>query len=159
MADSLLDDPGLVEAREGFWLTALTDPVYRRNIAAVSEVAGEVVGIAMSGPAAPESADWQLFVLYVLADHHGTGAGAALLSAVIPPERDVSLWVADPNPRAQAFYRRHGFVPDGAAQTVDGVDEIRMIRAAGDSQPARNAAEPRDEPEPHNGEGRGHPEG
>ncbi len=38
------------------------------------------------------------------------------------------LWVADPNPRAQAFYRKHGFVPDGTAQVENGVREIRMVR-------------------------------
>jgi len=38
------------------------------------------------------------------------------------------MWVADPNPRAQAFYRKHGFVADGAAQVEDGVREIRMVR-------------------------------
>ncbi|WP_323740571.1 GNAT family N-acetyltransferase [Mumia zhuanghuii] len=38
------------------------------------------------------------------------------------------LWVTDPNPRAQAFYRKHGFVPDGATQVQDGVREIRMVR-------------------------------
>jgi predicted GNAT family N-acyltransferase len=40
----------------------------------------------------------------------------------------VALWVADPNPRAQAFYRKHGFVADGSAQVEDGVREIRMVR-------------------------------
>jgi hypothetical protein len=39
------------------------------------------------------------------------GAGPALLAAVLNPEESVALWVADPNPRAQAFYRKHGFVP------------------------------------------------
>jgi predicted GNAT family N-acyltransferase len=38
--------------------------------------------------------------------------------------------VADPNPRVQAFYRRHGFVADGAWQVDDGVREIRMVRRA-----------------------------
>jgi predicted GNAT family N-acyltransferase len=38
------------------------------------------------------------------------------------------LWVADPNPRAQAFYRKQGFVADGTVQVEDGVREIRMIR-------------------------------
>jgi predicted GNAT family N-acyltransferase len=28
----------------------------------------------------------------------------------------------------QAFYRRHGFVPDGTPQVADGVREIRMVR-------------------------------
>jgi predicted GNAT family N-acyltransferase len=84
----------------------------------------------MSGPPDDVTAAWarQLYVLYVYAADHGTGAGQALLEAVINPAESVALWVADPNPRAQAFYRKHGFVPDGTAQVDDGVREIRMIR-------------------------------
>ena len=40
----------------------------------------------------------------------------------------MALWVADPNPRAQAFYRKHGFVADGTAQFEGAVREIRMVR-------------------------------
>ena len=46
----------------------------------------------------------------------------------LDPEESAALWVADPNPRAQAFYRKHGFVADGTAQVEDGVREIRMVR-------------------------------
>ena len=56
------------------------------------------------------------------------GAGRALLEAVIDPAESAALWVADPNPRAHAFYRKHGFVADGTAQVEDGVREIRMVR-------------------------------
>jgi predicted GNAT family N-acyltransferase len=56
------------------------------------------------------------------------GAGRALLESIITPAESAVLWVADPNPRAQAFYRKHGFVPDGTAQVEDGVREIRMVR-------------------------------
>jgi predicted GNAT family N-acyltransferase len=68
---------------------------------------------------------------------HGTGAGAALLDAVVGPEDSAALWVADPNPRAQAFYRKHGLVADGTVQVEDGVRELRMVRfsAAGAPQP------------------------
>jgi predicted GNAT family N-acyltransferase len=60
---------------------------------------------------------------------HGTGAAPALLEAVVDPEESVALWVAaDANPRAQAFYRKHGFVADGTAQVEAGVREIRMVR-------------------------------
>jgi GNAT superfamily N-acetyltransferase len=68
-------------------------------------------------------------VLYVLAADHGTGAGAALLEAVVDPEESVALWVADPNPRAHAFYRKHGFIADGTSQIDGGIREIRMVRA------------------------------
>jgi predicted GNAT family N-acyltransferase len=70
----------------------------------------------------------QLYALYVYAADHGTGAGRELLEAVIAPAESAVLWVADPNPRAQAFYRKHGFVPDGTAQAEDGVRAIRMVR-------------------------------
>ena len=132
MSDALLDDPGFVAARERFWTAALTDERYRENRAAVAERDGELIGVAMSGPPLDVGASWarQLYVLYVLATDHGTGAGAALLDAVVDPEESVALWVADPNPRAQAFYRKHGFVVDGAVQVEGGVREIRMVRGA-----------------------------
>ena len=66
-------------------------------------------------------------MLYVYAADHGTGAGRALLEAVLDPAESAALWVADPNPRAQAFYRKHGFVADGTAQVEDGVREIRRL--------------------------------
>jgi predicted GNAT family N-acyltransferase len=46
----------------------------------------------------------------------------------VPAEDSVALWVADPNPRAQAFYRKQGFAADGAERVDEGVREIRMIR-------------------------------
>jgi len=56
------------------------------------------------------------------------GAGRALLDAVVGSSEPTALWVADPNPRAQAFYRKHGFAADGTARFEDGVREIRMVR-------------------------------
>jgi ribosomal protein S18 acetylase RimI-like enzyme len=130
MPDAVLDDPGLVAARERFWTAALTDERYRENRVAVAERDGELVGIAMSGPPLDAAAAWgrQLYVLYVHAADHGTGVGPALLDAVVDPGESAALWVADPNPRAQAFYRKHGFLADGTAQVEDGVREIRMVR-------------------------------
>ena len=130
MSDSVLDDPGFPAARERFWTAALTDERYRENRVAVAERDGELVGIAMSGPPLDAATAWarQLYVLYVHAADHGTGAGRALLEAVVHPGESAALWVADPNPRAQAFYRKHGFVADGTAQVEGGVREIRMVR-------------------------------
>jgi len=132
MPDAVLDDPGFLVARERFWSTALTDERFHENRVAVADRGGELAGIAMSGPPLDAGAAWarQPYVLYVIAADHGTGAGPALLSAVVNSEESVALWVADPNPRAQAFYRKHGFVADGSAQIEGGVREIRMVRAA-----------------------------
>ena len=97
----------------------------------------------MSGPPLDAAAAWtrQLHVLYVHAADHGTGAGSALLEAVVDPDESAALWVADPNPRAQAFYRKHGFVADGSAQVEHGVREIRMVRGMQHSR--RNQANSR----------------
>src|SRR3712207_6357491 len=131
--DAVLDDPGFAAARERFWVAALTDERYRENRVAVAERDGELVGIAMSGPPLDAAAAWtrQLYVLYVRSAHHGTGAGTALLEAVVHRAESAALWVADPNPRAQAFYRRQGFVADGTSQVEGGVREIRMVRVPG----------------------------
>ncbi|MDR6907738.1 GNAT superfamily N-acetyltransferase [Agromyces sp. 3263] len=132
MRDEVLDDPGLIGFRERFWVAVLTDERYRASRAAVAERDGELIGVALAGPPDPPEPGWtsHLSVLYVIAAEHGSGAGAALLDAVIDPRESAALWVADPNPRAQAFYRKHGFVPDGVAQVDEGVREIRMVRRA-----------------------------
>jgi hypothetical protein len=85
MADQVLDDPDLLAVRERFWTTALTDERFSRNRIAVVEHDGELIGVAMSGPPENPDSPWarQLYVLYVLQQHHGSGAGAALLDAVV----------------------------------------------------------------------------
>jgi len=131
MRDEVLDDPTLVQWREEFWTTALTDEQYAGNRAAVAERDGEIVGVAMAGPPLEEtSSAVQLYILYVSVAHLGEGVGLDLLNAVVRPSESVCLWVADPNPRAQAFYVKHGFRPDGADTVADGVREIRMTRPA-----------------------------
>jgi ribosomal protein S18 acetylase RimI-like enzyme len=142
MSDAVLDDPGFLTARKRFWTAALTDERYRENRVAVAERDGELVGIAMSGPPLDAAAAWarQLYVLYVHAADHGTGAGRALLEAVVDPEESAALWVADPNARAQAFYRKRGFVADGTVQIEDGVREVRMIRGMQHGRQSSSAA-------------------
>src|SRR5690242_4399244 len=130
MPDAVLDDPGFPAARERMWTDVLTSERYRQNRVAVAERDDELAGIAMSGLPEDVTAAWmrQLYVLYVYAADHGTGVGQALLEAVIGPAETAALWVADPNPRAQAFYRKHGFAADGTVRSEDGIREIRMVR-------------------------------
>lgn len=133
MSDSVLDDPELLPARERFWTGVLTDERHSSNRVAVAEVDGAVIGIAMSGPSQDPDATWgwQLFLLYVDAAHHGSGAGAALLNTVLHAHEAAAVWVADPNPRAQAFYGKHGFTPDGHSKAGPDVRERRFVRGPG----------------------------
>lgn len=94
----------------------------------VADSGDELIGFAMSGIS--DDGMPQLYMLYVVARHHGTGIGQRLFEAVIPSGAAV-LWVAMENPRAIAFYHRNGFEFDGAEQTdpgTPGIVEARMVR-------------------------------
>ncbi|OYC98682.1 hypothetical protein CI089_05020 [Microbacterium sp. Yaish 1] len=99
----------------------------------VAVTGGSIVGFAVSGSSrdVPPVAPVELYAIYVLAAHHGTGAGQALLDAALGDER-ASLWVLDDNPRAHAFYARNGFRPDGAAKDDtswgESISEVRLVR-------------------------------
>ena len=60
-----------------------------------------------------------------------SGIAQALVARVLG-DRPAFLWVLEANPRAIAFYKKLGFVPDGSRQflTLDGksLPEIRMVR-------------------------------
>ena len=89
-----------------------------------------VAGFATVGPARDDEPirDEELAMIYVLARAHGTGLGQALLDAVLG-ERPASLWAAADNPRALAFYRRNGFVADGATGTFGPIGAtVRLVR-------------------------------
>ncbi len=138
MSDAVLDAPDFTARRESFWRTILSgDARFEAWISAVALVDDGVVGIALSCPT-PENErgvgvpDRTLAALYVLAVHQGTGAGVRLLNAVAPASDACALWVADPNPRARAFYLKHDFVFTGQVKVDDGVRELRMVRAAAD---------------------------
>lgn len=98
----------------------------------VAEIGGEVAGFASTVPSRDENPprELELAAIYLLAAHHGSGLGQALLDAAVA-DRPASLWVLDDNPRAQAFYRRNGFEPDGAEKLDErwgNIREIRMVR-------------------------------
>src|SRR5450759_1269122 len=91
----------------------------------------EIVGFATAGPTRDHDAptEWELYAINVLAAHLGTGVADQLINAVCA-ERPATLWVLKDNPRAIAFYRRHGFTVEGATKVHEGTGapEIRMIR-------------------------------
>jgi GNAT superfamily N-acetyltransferase len=105
----------------------------------VAELDGDAVGYALAGPPDEEHAprDWCLRHIYQYSRVHGSGTGQALLDAAVG-DRRAYLWTAEDNPRAIAFYRRNGFLPDGTRKVApdwENLAEIRMVRsspAAGD---------------------------
>lgn len=102
------------------------------NRFAVAERAGTLIGLAGVGPSldTPPVRAHELHFIYLRAHEHGSGAGQALLDAVLGDE-PASLWVVEHNSRAQAFYARNGFVRDGARQATgfdSGGEAIRMVR-------------------------------
>lgn len=99
----------------------------------VAEVNAAVVGWATAGPGREAEAvrPLELEGIYVLAGAHGSGAGQGLLDAVID-DRPAFLWVAEHNPRAEAFYRRNGFRRDGTVKhepvAQHSITAVRMVR-------------------------------
>lgn len=132
--------PAALKRRIAMWTAILTewdDTEIRSRLRIARDAAtGEPVGFALAGraretegvSAAPRAEE--LHALNVLASFYGTGAAQALVAELLG-ERPAFLWVADPNPRAQRFYEKIGFAPDGTVKhdaALDGLREIRMVR-------------------------------
>jgi ribosomal protein S18 acetylase RimI-like enzyme len=99
----------------------------------VAESDGAVIGMGNIDLRGARPVIWKL---YVLPDHHGTGAGHALLEALLreaPSDADgVTLEYTDGNEKAAGFYRRHGFVEwrRDPAEKPGWPDQVWMIRPA-----------------------------
>ncbi|WP_353809617.1 GNAT family N-acetyltransferase [Agromyces sp. SYSU T00194] len=123
----------MLEQRRGLWNAIVSDHDRDDLRVAVAEADGTLVGFACSGrPQDPQHPPRlrQLYMVYVSRSHHGTGAGQALIDAVLGDE-PAYLWVAKENPRAQAFYARNGFAFDGVEHPDEHVEtfiEARMVR-------------------------------
>ncbi|MFT4470734.1 N-acetyltransferase family protein [Arthrobacter sulfonylureivorans] len=114
---------------------------WSRGLAAGAELwiaedpSGRIIGCAGAGPTQDDDGDtgvpYELQMLYVLERAYGTALGQQLLEAAIGGNPAL-LWVLEDNPRAQAFFRKHGFAADGRREALtgpwDGLHEIRMVR-------------------------------
>ncbi|WP_378732661.1 GNAT family N-acetyltransferase [Nocardia brasiliensis] len=102
----------------------------------VALVGDEVIGFAGAGPTLddPPVPPLQLYALYVRSPWYGTGLAHDLLRAALDPTVAYSLWVFEENPRALAFYRKHGFALDGTrrVEAFTPSIEVRMVREPGD---------------------------
>lgn len=121
------------ESRVAKWRELAVDPEARERTRVAlwqgPTGAEQVVGFVTVGPARHDEVpvDHELWAVYVVAAHHGTGLGAAMVDATLG-DRAAYLWVLTANTRAQAFYRKLGFKPDGGEQLYKGTPEIRMAR-------------------------------
>ncbi len=105
------------------------------GVVTVAESGGQIIGIAFASAGRqvgnhPPVRDRELWLLYVLEAHHGTGVGRALLDAVLTPGTPAQLWVVEHNPRARRFYERNGFLPDGTRFVDEQMDlaQVRHVR-------------------------------
>ncbi|MFD9668512.1 GNAT family N-acetyltransferase [Rhodococcus sp. NPDC059968] len=125
-------DHNALEDRKAMWRLILSDRKLPQRLR-VAEVGGSIIGFAHAGSPLDDDdpvRDLQLYTLYLLPEHHGSGAGQALLDAVLAGDQ-AQLWVAKDNPRAHSFYRRNGFVPDGSEKIDRGAAdlvEVRLVR-------------------------------
>ncbi|GAA5062357.1 GNAT family N-acetyltransferase [Nocardia callitridis] len=107
---------------------AMTDPGNTRIATIDTEVIGFAeVGVPRERHTRPPR---ELRAIYVRASRYGSGLADELLDAVLSPTTPCALWVFEENHRARAFYRRHGFVPDGRrrVESFTTATEIRMVR-------------------------------
>ena len=120
--------------RYDFWNL---DPVRPQTIIAVER--GEIRGLVTTAPAQESNMPdfGELCGLYVDPDHWGRGIGVALVSAARARLLDhgfrkAILWVLASNVRAQRFYRKDQWAPDGGQRTEEKwgfkVNDVRYRR-------------------------------
>jgi GNAT superfamily N-acetyltransferase len=106
----------------------------RREEVFVAEDDGSVVGFASCGESRDAAAEGELYAIYALPEAWGSGAGRALMAAVLAALRTrsfatASLWVLEDNPRARRFYEREGWRLDGGRRREEflgvAIDEVR----------------------------------
>ena len=104
----------------------------------VARDADGLVAFASSGPGRDEDrpVELELYAINLLDRTHGTGLADALMERAVG-DGPAYLWVLDGNERAMAFYRRHGFVDEGARKPEPdtGNLEVRMVRPTRGQRP------------------------
>jgi ribosomal protein S18 acetylase RimI-like enzyme len=122
LSDSYLASLDVTD-RAGQWTAAVTA---RNTTVLVAEDESGTVGFTSVGPSRDEDAepnDLEIYAIYLHPRAWGTGVARDLMRAVLDglrPGTVVTLWILEGNERAQHFYRRHGFQPDGTER----IDEI-----------------------------------
>jgi [ribosomal protein S18]-alanine N-acetyltransferase len=119
-------------------LAATTTPT---DVLDIAEIAGERCGFVLVRPRGVAGAPY-IVSIAVVERYRSHGVGAALLAHVEDAYRDRSahlfLCVSSFNPRARAFYERHGFEAAGVFKdfVIAGADEVLMHKRLDQAGPA-----------------------
>lgn len=118
-----------VDERERMWREFAGDDAMALFVA---EAERAVVGFVNVGESRDLPGEGELYAIYVLPDHWGSGAGAALMDVgrqwLAERFPTATLWVLEDNPRARRFYEREGWVADDRrAEVIRGI-EVPEVR-------------------------------
>jgi GNAT superfamily N-acetyltransferase len=112
----------------------------------VAEVGNLAVGFASFGPERgpdgqlgpvpgpdQELATAELYAIYAQPARWSTGAGRALMDAVLERVRaegyaSICLWVLEDNPRARRFYEHAGFSPTADREVLEDLGDVTELR-------------------------------
>jgi ribosomal protein S18 acetylase RimI-like enzyme len=101
----------------------------------VAVAGADIIGFASVGPARDEDArpaEREIYSIYLDPGTWGRGVARELMRTLLAESGDrnpLSLWVLADNERAQHFYRRHGFTPDGIERYEEvGGAELLQVR-------------------------------
>lgn len=101
----------------------------------VAEAGDRILGFATLGPGRDEDVrrgDREIYSIYLEPEQWGQGVARELMRTVVAeagPTTRILLWVLAENERAQHFYRRHGFAPDGVEKLAPvGGAELLEVR-------------------------------
>ncbi|HTY73481.1 MAG TPA: GNAT family N-acetyltransferase [Actinomycetes bacterium] len=128
LADSVLDAMDEAADTER-WLARLAEHGDTHTL--VSAADGSLTGFCAYGPDRDDDGESraEIYAVYVLPHRWGLGDGSALLAVAAADLEargvtEVRLWALVGNDRADTFYRRRGFAPDGAERVLDGLPTV-----------------------------------
>jgi GNAT superfamily N-acetyltransferase len=129
MPDAFLDRLSRDDKTESWHRNLLKHQHTGQKRVVVAESDEEVIGFARVGPVGDEGKVGLVYLLYVLPEHWGRGAGKALMEAAMEQLRELGmneavLWVLRDNHRARRFYEGLGWRADGraSAENYGGVE-------------------------------------
>lgn len=115
------------------WSSILT---LRQNTVYLLIKRGKYIGVASAGASRDEKCSgWgEIYSIYLLPEHFGTGSGKILLDYMLKAlaengYKDIFLWTLADNMRARHFYEKCGFTFNGDTEEITiGGAELMMVK-------------------------------